>query len=636
MANRKTTEKKTASGFSWDPASTDGKLATALKTLSKRYPALGTKKSGTKLVFKKGGKASECSVKAADGSITITYNKLNMALRMVGAVLSGVLPENADSCPFEMFGVMIDCSRNAVMTVDYMKTYLDRLAILGYNMVMLYTEETYQIKGEPFFGLMRGAYSPAEIKEIDDYADKLGIELIPCIQTLAHLEQMFRWPCFSEVNDLGGILLVDEPKTYELIEKMIVTWKNSVRSRRIHLGMDEAHGVGDGKFKQLHGEESRFSIINRHLKKVVEICKKHGFKPMMWSDMYFRCGSKNSDYYDMQSVIPKKVAKDIPKEVELIYWDYYHEEKAFYTEWIKRHRALGGEPVMGSGIWTWNKFWYDQIYTDRTIVPCIAACREAKVKDVFFTMWGDDGGFCDYDSTFAGLAYAGELAFTGKVDASVIGRKFDKLFDGANYSDVLALANIGYSHLPPILWDDPLMMLYMGGFMVEKHDRQSYDVAYNFKKVIKDLEDAAKTLDKAENKGNAGSISYAKTFVKALYTKITFADAYLKAYRKKDNRKAVAALIPQAEKYVKQLKKFIKEFHAMWDRHNKPFGLESVQIRLAGQQVRAKELVKRLQAFADGKAANIPETEDLLKVQDQVNMGWWPSWGRISHGTTII
>lgn len=622
--------------FVWTSKTTDKVLGSALQTLSVKYPALSTKKGEGKLVFVKGGKASECSIKLAKDTITITYNKVNMALRMVGALLSGVIPEKPDYCPFEMFGVMIDCSRNAVMTVDYMKSYLDRLAILGYNMAMLYTEETYQIKDEPFFGLMRGAYSPAEIREIDGYAAKLGIELIPCIQTLAHLEQMFRWPHFDEINDIYGILLVDEPKTYELIEKMLVTWKSCVRSRRIHLGMDEAHGVGDGKFKQLHGTESRFDIINRHLKKVVELCKKHGLEPMMWSDMFFRCGSKNSDYYDKNCVIPKKVIKDIPKEIELVYWDYYHENKDFYTDWIARHRAIAGEPLMGSGIWTWNKFWYDHIYTTRTVVPCIEACRESKVKDVFFTMWGDDGGFCDYDSTFAGLAFAGELAFTGKVDDAVIEKKFHHLFKGASYADVLELAKIGYSHLPPLLWDDPLMQLYIGGFIAEKKDRQSYDVSYNFQTVVNDLAAAAEHLAKAKKCGECGSIPYAKSFVDALLAKVTFVDAYLKAYRKKNNRKAVAELIPQAEKYSILLKKFIGEFRAMWFRHNKPFGLESVQIRLAGQSARAEELVKRLKDFADGKAMNIPETEDLFKVQKEISIGWWPGWARISHGTTII
>lgn len=630
-------KKKITPLFSWDPKKTQSELAEALKTLSKRYPILSTKKADTKIVFVQEGNPAECSVKKEKNVITVSYCKVNMALRMTGTILSGIIPEKADYCPFEMFGVMIDCSRNAVMTVDYLKSYLDRLAILGYNMAMLYTEETYQIKEEPLFGAMRGAYTPAEIREIDDYAASLGIEIIPCIQTLAHLEQMFRWNRFDEINDIYGILLVDEPKTYELVEKMIVTWKNNVRSRRIHLGMDEAHGVGDGKFKKRFGEESRFNIINRHLKKVVDLCNKHGLKPMMWSDMYFRIGSKDSNYYDVNTVIPQEVADDIPKEVELVYWDYYHEDKNFYSDWIARHRALGGEPLMGSGVWTWSKFWYDHFYTTETVIPCIEACREAKVKDVFFTMWGDDGAYCDFDSAFAGLAFASELAFTGAAKDKIIDKKFNALFDGASYSDNLILADgvRGYSHLlPGILYDDPLMLIYEGGLMAKKDKSYAYTAKYDWKSIMKDLAAAKKKIAKAKDQGCAGSIAYEKAFIDMMDAKVRYADELLKAYRKKNNIKAVGEVIPILKEFKSKLKKFSAEFRAMWFRHNKPFGIESVQIRMAGLLARTDEALIRLQEFADGKAANIPELEDLFKIREDIRLPWG-HYGKVAYGTVI-
>ena len=40
------------------------------------------------------------------------------------------------------FGTMLDCSRNAVMTVESVKHWIDLTADLGYNMLMLYTEDT--------------------------------------------------------------------------------------------------------------------------------------------------------------------------------------------------------------------------------------------------------------------------------------------------------------------------------------------------------------------------------------------------------------------------------------------------------------------------------------------------------------
>ena len=48
------------------------------------------------------------------------------------------------------FGVMLDMSRNGVMTVEKVKEYVDYLVKIGYNMLQLYTEETFEVEGEPY------------------------------------------------------------------------------------------------------------------------------------------------------------------------------------------------------------------------------------------------------------------------------------------------------------------------------------------------------------------------------------------------------------------------------------------------------------------------------------------------------
>ena len=66
--------------------------------------------------------------------------------------------------PFRRFGVMIDCSRNAVMNRDAFFRMADLLSALGYNAIRLYTEDTYEVEGEPYFGYLRGRYSGAELR----------------------------------------------------------------------------------------------------------------------------------------------------------------------------------------------------------------------------------------------------------------------------------------------------------------------------------------------------------------------------------------------------------------------------------------------------------------------------------------
>ena len=84
----------------------------------------------------------------------------------------------------DTLGIMVDCSRNGVLRVEAAKRLLRHCALMGINLCMLYTEDTYQVPGEPFFGYLRGAYTQAELTELDDYAHNLGVEMMPCFQTL--------------------------------------------------------------------------------------------------------------------------------------------------------------------------------------------------------------------------------------------------------------------------------------------------------------------------------------------------------------------------------------------------------------------------------------------------------------------
>ena len=88
---------------------------------------------------------------------------------------------------------MLDCSRNAVPNVPYLKRFIDIVSSLGYNELQLYTEDTYEIPSEKYFGYLRGRFSKEEIREIDEYCKQRGVELVPCIQTFAHLDNIFRW-----------------------------------------------------------------------------------------------------------------------------------------------------------------------------------------------------------------------------------------------------------------------------------------------------------------------------------------------------------------------------------------------------------------------------------------------------------
>ncbi len=144
---------------------------------------------------------------------------------------------------FDMNGAMLDASRNGVLNVDEIQNLLRKMAVMGLNVLMVYTEDTYEVQEYPYFGYMRGRYTVQELKSCDEYAANLGIEMIPCIQTLAHLTEALKWNYASGMRDTADILLVGEPETYQFLEKIITAATKPFQSKRIHIGMDEAHPV---------------------------------------------------------------------------------------------------------------------------------------------------------------------------------------------------------------------------------------------------------------------------------------------------------------------------------------------------------------------------------------------------------
>lgn len=58
----------------------------------------------------------------------------------------------------DLLGAMLDCSRNAVPTMEAAKTFLRRLSRMGYNAVLLYTEDTYEVAAGRISATCAGAF----------------------------------------------------------------------------------------------------------------------------------------------------------------------------------------------------------------------------------------------------------------------------------------------------------------------------------------------------------------------------------------------------------------------------------------------------------------------------------------------
>ena len=131
--------------------------------------------------------------------------------------------------------------------------------------------------------------------------------------------------------DTTDILLCGKSPVYELIEKMIAAASSPFRSKRIHIGCDDAKGIGTGKHLKLSQQyNSPTDIFVKHVSQVIAICQKYGLKPLMWSDMVV---ARKPDE-KIESVVENFMATN---KVDLVYWDYYNVDVKTYSVRLKKH-----------------------------------------------------------------------------------------------------------------------------------------------------------------------------------------------------------------------------------------------------------------------------------------------------------
>ncbi len=500
----------------------------------------------------------------------------------------------------DTLGAMLDCSRNAVMSVEALKKFIALLAKMGYNEFMLYTEDTYEVDGEPFFGIFRGRYSQSELRELDDYCASIGVELVPCIQTLAHLNAAFRWGKYAEINDMDDILLIGDDRTYAFIENMIATCRKCFRTKKIHIGMDEAYNVGQGKYRQLHGDVPRSEVLLSHFERILEITKKYGFEPMMWSDMI--------EHYASDEKVGGHIREKIAKSISLVYWDYYHFDEENYSSRIKAHKALSDSVVFAGGAWKWAGFTPHNAFSLRCTRGAFSALIKEGVRDAFITLWGDNGGETSPYSVLPTLVTAACLA-DGIEDEGEIKARFYE-WVGETYDDFMLLdapdaitpSNWPLTPSKYELYNDPFLGLMDSA--VTDGDGDKYA-------------EVAKTLRAASARVGDGYrylFDTAAALSSALEVKSELGKRTRKAYKsfKSGEKDALDGVICDFTSALERTEEFVRLFRRQWFIENKPHGFDVQDIRLGGLLMRLRSCKGRLEALRGDELESIPELDEEL------------------------
>ena len=552
----------------------------------------------------------ELAVESDGKSVTLTWAAPIQFYRAVSLI---PLPLTAcsirEKARFQSSGIMFDCSRNAVLKPQALRFFFRKMALMGLNLGMMYTEDTYEVPGQPFFGYKRGRYTYDELKALDDYASLFGIELCPCIQTLGHLKRILHWPAYHHLRDNDEVLLADLDETYELLDQMIHAATAPYRSKRIHLGMDEAYGVGLGAHLARYGYEDPHSVIGRHLSRVLGICDKYGLHAMMWSDMYFHLDGRN---YHSPGLPSEKAKAAVDPRITLMYWDYYQPKEEAYADALYKHAQFPAPTVFAGGIWTWIGPAPDYPTTLQNTVSGLTACAKANIPLALATAWGDNGGECNLTAALLGLQLYGELTFRPDYDEDELARRFRRCC----HADAQAFLDLSLLNYMPGMKDNPSdpvnackFMLYQDPLIqLFEADTAGYAMAEHFGSLVTRYARYA-----LENPDYALLFDFYTALANALALKCVWHEQAGNAVRSR-NREQAAALADGIPATVEALDTLRVVWRRLWESTNKPNGFEIIEVRMGGIAARMATAGEKMRAFALGQVDTIPELEEQALI----------------------
>jgi|GEM_PF-4426666 len=265
--------------------------------------------------------------------------------------------------------LMYDYARGRCVRESFLAELLTEARRLSLTGLAVYIEDL-----GPFDGLPGTVDSirPEGWKRLDEHAASLGLELLPLLNLSGHSEQTLAHPEYADLrgDDRGTVLDYRLPGTRPLVSRVLDRVMTIFSSPRIHIGFDEAWGLGQREERRAGRALDLASIFVRDITWVAGEVVARGRRPMFWGDV--------------PGVYYPEVIGDIPRSLIPVDWFYRVEpeypamrrwEEAGFEHWVAP--TLGySEPGLP-----------DAARLQRHARRVLAAGAAAGAAGVIFTAW---------------------------------------------------------------------------------------------------------------------------------------------------------------------------------------------------------------------------------------------------------
>lgn len=292
-------------------------------------------------------------------------------------------------------GITDDVSRGQISTIDDFRRIIRFLARYKMNTYAPYLEDMLIFPGHPAIGRGRGALTLTELKELDAYARRHHVELIPIFQTLGHWENILLLPEYRHLAEFPGAhtLNVSDERVFALLDEMIGAVAKHTSTSWFHMGADESWDVGLGANKARVAASNIATVHAQHYQRVAEIIRKHGKRPMMYGDVIL----------DHPAILAQ-----LPKDMVVMDWQYWAGER--YPSAVT-FRDAGVPFIVSPAVYNFTGPFPNYVHTLVNIRNFALEGYRNGALGLLTSNWNDNGGEALRALNVYGYAWTGELAW---------------------------------------------------------------------------------------------------------------------------------------------------------------------------------------------------------------------------------
>ena len=197
--------------------------------------------------------------------------------------------------------------------MKYLLQLLPLFKELGATGLLMEYEDMYPYEGDLAVLKRKEAYTKQEMQEFVNQADSIGLHLVPLVQTFGHLEFVLKHEQFKKIRatpDDFFALCPSNKESLVTVKKMIEdVMRLHPKSKWIHLGGDEVHGLGSCELDKKSGLNKN-QLYLHHMRPVLEFVRDtfSGVKSFIWHDMLKHWSGED--------------LKEIASLVEPMIWEY--------------------------------------------------------------------------------------------------------------------------------------------------------------------------------------------------------------------------------------------------------------------------------------------------------------------------